>query len=35
MIDVMEKMATANFKEDSLKMKSTSDAIITPGVAPK
>jgi len=35
MIDVMEKTATANFKEDSLKMKSTSDAIITAGVAPK
>jgi hypothetical protein len=35
MIDVMEKIATANFKEDSLKMKRTSDAIITAGVAPK
>jgi hypothetical protein len=35
MIDVMEKIATANFKDDSLKIKSTSDAIITAGVAPK
>jgi hypothetical protein len=35
MIEVMEKIATANFKEDSLKMKSTSEAIITAGVAPK
>jgi hypothetical protein len=35
MIDVMEKTATANFNDDSLKMKRTSDAIITAGVAPK
>jgi hypothetical protein len=35
MMDVMEKTATANFKDDSLKMKRTSDAIITAGVAPK
>jgi len=35
MIDVMEKIATANFNEDSLKIKSTSDAIITAGVAPR
>jgi len=35
MMDVMEKIATANFKDDSLKMKRTSDAIITAGVAPR
>jgi hypothetical protein len=35
MIAVIEYTATANFKEDSLKMKSTSDAIITAGVAPR
>ena len=34
-MDVMEKIATANFKDDSLKMKRTSEAIITAGVAPK
>ena len=34
-MDVMEKIATANFNDDSLKMKRTSDAIITAGVAPK
>jgi hypothetical protein len=35
MIDVTEKIATANFNEDALKMKSTNDAMITAGVAPK
>jgi hypothetical protein len=35
MIDVMENIATANFSDDSLRIKSTSDAITTAGVAPK
>jgi hypothetical protein len=35
MIAVIEYIATANFKDDSLKIKSTSDAIITAGVAPR
>jgi hypothetical protein len=35
MIAVIEYIATANFNDDSLKIKSTSDAIITAGVAPK
>jgi hypothetical protein len=35
MIAVIEYIATANFNDDSLKIKSTSDAIITAGVAPR
>jgi hypothetical protein len=35
MIDVIEKIATANFSDDSLKIKRTNDAIITAGVAPR
>jgi len=31
----MENIATANFKEDSLRIKSTSEAITTAGVAPR
>jgi hypothetical protein len=35
MIEVIEKIATANFREDLLKMNKTSDATTTAGVAPR
>jgi hypothetical protein len=35
MIEVIEKIATANFKDSLLRINKTNEATMTPGVAPR